>query len=87
MTIGYGVGWGSTMPPFSFYVTDGYDMEVGLLKLFFFKEATTLDSIIQETPVFSKKARGMTHTNLSRLDEIPQAHGSITITVIQRRSR
>ena len=87
MTIGYGVGWGSTVPPFSFYVGEGYDMEVGFFKLFLFKEATTLDSIVQADPVFWRMTRGMTHTNLSRLDEIPQAHGSITITVIQRRSR
>ena len=85
MTIGYGPS--STTPPVSFPMSPECDIEVGFFKLFLFKERATLDSIVQEEPVFSRTARGMTHSNLSRLDEIPQAHGSITITVIQRRSR
>ncbi|KJA22663.1 hypothetical protein HYPSUDRAFT_645955 [Hypholoma sublateritium FD-334 SS-4] len=83
MTIGYGVGVGSSVHPFGFCVGEDYDMEAGFFKLFLFDKPVDLQNLVQQESVFTSSRRGVVQTAL------PNTHrwGSITITVIQRRSR
>lgn len=84
MTIGYGVGPGSNVQPFSFYLSEGNDVEAGFFKLFLFETPVDLQSVEQEESVFVK-SRGMKAAKLSERQESTSRWGSITVAVIQRR--
>lgn len=87
LTIGYGVGAGSNVHPFNFYVGEDYDMEAGFFKLFLFEKPVDLENIIQEEPVFSRN-RGMRQdppSSHKAAAEVSLRWVSITLTVIQRK--
>ena len=79
LTIGYGIGTGSNVHPFSFFVGEDYTIELGFFKLFLFEKPVNLQNIIQETSVFNE-TRGMEHKLPS--DSL-RNWGSIILKVIQ----
>lgn len=83
MTIGYGVGTGANVPPFSFYVGQDYNMEAGFFKLFLFEKPVDLRGIVQEESVFTR-SRGMKQNPLPPLGKYTDRWGSIILPVIQR---
>lgn len=88
MTIGFGLGTGSSIQPgpFSFYMGDDFDTEVGFFKLFLFKENADLRRILQVESIF-QQTRGYRSLPLPQLEDIPhRGWGSITLTDIQRKS-
>lgn len=87
MTIGYGIGAGSNINPFGFYVGEEYDMEAGFFKLFLFEKSVDLQNIVQEQSVFAR-SRGMVSVPLPPPEGFSTDRwGSITLTVIQRRGK
>ncbi|KJA22671.1 hypothetical protein HYPSUDRAFT_40758 [Hypholoma sublateritium FD-334 SS-4] len=86
MTIGYGVGAGSNVNPFDFYVGKDNDMEAGFFKLFlfFFENPVDLQNVVREEPLFTR-SRGSHNLPLPARGTSTGRWGSITLTVIQRR--
>ncbi|KJA21668.1 hypothetical protein HYPSUDRAFT_41803 [Hypholoma sublateritium FD-334 SS-4] len=84
MTIGYGVGTGANVPPFSFYVGKDCNMEAGFFKLFLFDKPVDLQDIVREESVFAR-SRGMKQNPLPSLGKSTGRWGSIVLPVIQRR--
>ena len=87
MTIGYGIGAGSSVNPFGFYVDEKYDMEAGFFKLFLFEKSVDLQNVVQEHSVFTR-SRGMISVPLPPPGGVSADRwGSITLTMIQRRGK
>ena len=88
VTIGYGVGAGANVPPFSFYVGKDWNMEASFFKLFLFEKAVDLQGILQEESVFTR-SRGMVQRPLQPpnppLGKSTDRWGTIILPVIQRR--
>ena len=89
LTIGFGLGAGSSVHPFSFYMGDKVSAEVGFFKLFLFKEkATDLRRILQEEPVFQRTRGHRSAPSQRRLEDmVHRGWGSIILTVVQRKSQ
>lgn len=87
MTIGYGAGPGSNVHPFSIYMGEENETEVGFFKFFLCKESTAhLYSIQQEESIFQRSQGMRTFLPMRpNFDDIPRGWGPITVTVIQRR--
>lgn len=90
MTIGFGLGAGSRVQPFSFYMRDDDDAEVGFFKFFLFKETVPdLRRILQAEPVF-QQTRGYGRSPLpppQLEDMMHRGWGTITLTAIQWRGQ
>lgn len=87
MTIGYSVGsdYGPTvLPPFAFSVREGYNVEAGFFRLFFFNQAVNLDEITQNSPFRNVSPNAVESTVLRNPSLV---WGSITLTAIQRRQK
>lgn len=84
MTIGYGVGVGSAVAPFAFYVDRDCHMEAGFFKLFLFEKPVNLQGIQQKESIFTR-SRTLIQTPLPPLGTSTDGWGSIIIPVIQRR--
>ena len=85
MTIGYGIGSGSTVSPFSFYMDESYDTEVGFFKLMLFNKPVNLDNMVQTESPFGRSRAMKQKTALLPQQDQQQLWGSITLTVITRR--
>ena len=83
LTIGYGVGAGSKVNPFGFYVGDDYTMDIGFFKLLLFEEPVGLQNIVQQESVFVR-SRGMMNKPFLSRETSFHPWGSITMVAIQR---
>ncbi|KAF9476893.1 hypothetical protein BDN70DRAFT_838545 [Pholiota conissans] len=84
ITIGYGLGAGATVPPFTFSLSDTEkDMEFGFLKLILSTSPINLQHIEQKNPVF-EQYRSLKQIEVSVGSAPPISWASFNILVIQR---
>ncbi|KAF8970617.1 caspase domain-containing protein [Flammula alnicola] len=76
LTIGYGAGGAA---PFSYFLREGQDVDVGFMKVFLFSKPVDLSDVVQDTPF--EEGRHQT----TRKKTLKPTWGTVTIPVIQRR--
>ncbi|KAF8970608.1 caspase domain-containing protein [Flammula alnicola] len=76
LTIGYGAGGAA---PFSYFLREGQDVDVGFMKVFLFSKPVDLSDVAQDTP-FEEGRHQMTWKK-----KVKPTWGTVTIPVIQRR--
>lgn len=86
MTIGYGLGPGSTVAPLSFVMTEGCDTEAGFFKLFLSNKPIDLDGVLQESSPFLM-LRGLKQEYPAVLSQTSHQWAEMTFTVVTRRKQ
>ena len=76
LTIGYGAGGAE---PFSYFLREGQDVDVGFLKFFFATKPVDLSKIPQPSPFIPRRA------GKQQEKEVVETWGTILIPVVQRR--
>ena len=85
LTVGYGdSGW----VPHTFFLREGQNVDVGILKLFISRKQVNLSHVAQPSPfkVVSTGSRGSTEAVLPEPTNLPLPWDTIEIPVVQRRA-
>ncbi|KAL6306604.1 hypothetical protein BKA93DRAFT_148884 [Sparassis latifolia] len=83
LTIGYGSG-GAV--PFSYFLREGQDVDVGLLKLFLSTKHVDLSYVpVQSVLSFRESGQPQRHTTVNKPEEITSTWDTLTIPIVQLR--
>jgi len=83
LTIGYGSG---SVAPFTYFLRDGQNVDVGFLKLFLSTEPVDLSHLIQRSPFEFDLARSDMAYGEEKSDKTMCQWETVLLTIIQRRS-
>ena len=77
------------MDPHTFFLREGQDVDVGILKLFLTREHVDLSDVAQSSPFDSIGTRYTTEAKMKVNHKLPVRHlwDTIVIPVVQRRPR
>ena len=81
------MGYGdSESIPHTFFLRDGQNVDVGILKLFLSTEPVDLSHVAQSSPFVFESGRDAPQTVVPELPKLPLPWDTIEIPVVQRRA-